>query len=257
MESKSDCTSAAMIWISESGRTNAASAGRLTGCVSAAKSMDADSDYAGAAKPKETVVLVHGIWMNGLDMALLRRRLSSAGYTTRLFSYRSVRSTPIENAMDLQSFTEKIGSPATHYVCHSLGGLIIRHLFNEYPNQPPGRIVTLGAPHTPSSAARQLARFSPGRLLLGRSTLQGLLGNVPPWRNSHELGVIAGRLRLGMGMFIPGIPKPNDGTVAVEETKLAGMTDHITLPVSHFGMLVSARVAQQAIHFLRYGSFMR
>lgn len=205
--------------------------------------------------PEETVVLVHGIWTNGLDMGLLRKRLGNADFTTLQFSYRSVHSTPIENAMDLQAFREKIKNPVIHYVCHSLGGLIVRHLFNEYPDQPPGRIVTLGTPHTPSSAARQLARFSPGRMLLGRSTLQGLLGNVPPWHNSHELGVIAGRLRLGMGMFIPGIPKPNDGTVAVEETRLEGMTDHITLPVSHFGMLMSARVAQQTIHFLNHGGF--
>ncbi|MBI4005249.1 MAG: alpha/beta fold hydrolase [Gammaproteobacteria bacterium] len=207
--------------------------------------------------PEETVIFVHGIWTNGLEMSLLRRRLTNAGFRVIQFSYRSVRSTPIENAMDLQIFVEKINSPAVHYVCHSLGGLIIRHLFNEYPEQPPGRIVTMGTPHTPSSAARQLARFSPGRLILGLSTLQGLLGNVPPWRNSHDLGVIAGRLRLGMGMLIPGIPKPNDGTVAIEETKLEGMTDHITLPVSHFGMLVSARVAGQTINFLKHGAFLR
>ncbi len=206
---------------------------------------------------EETVVLVHGIWTNGLEMTLLRRRLTNAGFKVIQFSYRSVRSTPIENAMDLQNFVETIDSPAIHYVCHSLGGLIIRHLFNEYPDQSPGRIITMGTPHTPSSAARQLARFSPGRLILGRSTLQGLLGNVPPWRNSHDLGVIAGRLRLGMGMLIPGIPKPNDGTVAIEETKLKGMTDHITLPVSHFGMLVSTRVAVQTINFLRHGTFLR
>jgi len=206
---------------------------------------------------EETVIFVHGIWTNGLEMSLLRRRSTNAGFKVIQFSYRSVRSTPIENAMDLQTFVEKINSPAVHYVCHSLGGLIIRHLFNEYPEQPPGRIVTMGTPHTPSSAARQLARFSPGRLILGLSTLQGLLGNVPPWRNSHDLGVIAGRLRLGMGMLIPGIPKPNDGTVAIEETKLEGMTDHITLPVSHFGMLVSARVARQTINFLKHGAFLR
>lgn len=195
--------------------------------------------------------------MKGLDMGLLRRRLNNAGFKPQQFSYHSMRSAPIENAMDLQNFSEKIDSPAIHYVCHSLGGLIIRHLFNEYPDRPPGRIVTLGTPHTGSSAARQLARYSPGRLILGRSTLQGLIGNVPPWRNSHELGVIAGTLQLGMGMFIPGIPRPNDGTVAVEETRLEGMTDHITLPVSHFGMLLSKTVAQQTINFLKHSAFIR
>jgi pimeloyl-ACP methyl ester carboxylesterase len=157
--------------------------------------------------------------------------------------------------MDLQMFAKTIGTPMIHYVCHSLGGLIVRHLYSEYPDQPRGRIVTLGTPHSPSSAAKKLTKYLPGRLLLGKSTRQGLLGPVPVWHNTHELGVIAGTLRMGVGMMIPGIPKPSDGTVAVEETKLEGMADHLTLPVSHFGMLTSRRVAQQTIYFLNHGKF--
>jgi hypothetical protein len=56
-------------------------------------------------------------------------------------------------------------------------------------------------------------------------------------------------------MFVPGIPRPNDGTVAVSETMLDGMTDHVTLPVSHFGMLLSSAVARQTVNFLRHGRF--
>lgn len=193
--------------------------------------------------------------MNGLDMSLLRKRLNRVGYITHQFSYRSTRSTPLEIAIDLNKFTNTINTSKIHYVCHSLGGLIIRHLYSEYPDQPQGRIVTLGTPHSPSSAAKKLTKFLPGRFLLGKSTRQGLLGPVPAWRNTHELGVIAGTLRMGVGMMVPGIPKPNDGTVAVEETKLEGMTDHLTLPVSHFGILMSRLVAQQTIYFLNHGKF--
>lgn len=203
----------------------------------------------------ETIVLVHGLYMNGMDMSLLRKRLDHAGFNTLRFSYHSLKNTPLENALTLQSFTEKIQNPALHFVCHSLGGLVIRHLFHSYPEQRPGRVVTLGTPHTSSSAALRLYDSSPGRWVLGKSAKSGLLGDVPPWRNTHELGVIAGTLRLGLGMFVPGIPRPNDGTVAVSETMLDGMTDHITLPVSHFGMLLSSAVARQTIHFLRNGHF--
>lgn len=204
---------------------------------------------------EETVVLVHGLYMNGMDMGLLYRRLEHAGFNTLRFSYHSLQNTPLENALALQTYVEKIHSPVIHYVCHSLGGLVIRQLFHNYPEQRPGRIVTLGTPHSISSAAQRLNQSSPGRMLLGKSIKQGLLGDVPPWRNSHEFGVIAGTLRLGLGMFIPGIPRPNDGTVAVAETRLDGMTDHITLPVSHFGMLISKTVARQSIHFLQHGRF--
>jgi len=39
----------------------------------------------------ETVVLVHGVWMTGLEMHVLARRLRACGYRTRVFRYRSLR----------------------------------------------------------------------------------------------------------------------------------------------------------------------
>ncbi len=190
-----------------------------------------------------------------MDMTLLRKRLEHAGYTTKQFSYPTVRNTPLENAMDLNAFVAKINSPTVHFVCHSLGGIVVRHLFHEYPDQKPGRIVTLGTPHKPSSAAQQLSRFTPTCMMLGKSTINGLLGNIPPWNGSNELGSIAGTLRFGLGMIIPNIPKPNDGTIAIEETKLDGIQDHIILSASHFGLLLSRKAVNQTLIFMQQGKF--
>lgn len=195
--------------------------------------------------------------MNGLDMSLLRIRLEDAGYDVRRFSYHSMRSTPVENALDLQTFSGRVTSPVLHYVCHSLGGLVVRHLFHNYPERVPGRVVTLGTPHNASSAVRVMTRLAPARLLFGRSIHQGLLGNVPSWHGTHEIGVIAGTVRFGLGLLVSGIPEPNDGTVAVSETMLAGMTDHVTVPASHTGMLFSKAAADQTIYFLRHGHFLK
>jgi hypothetical protein len=41
----------------------------------------------------------------------------------------------------------------------------------------------------------------------------------------------------------------------VRETRLEGATDHLLLPVSHMGMLLSARVADECGRFLRDGRF--
>lgn len=206
----------------------------------------------------EIVVLVHGLWMNGLDMSLLRHRIEAAGYPVRRIVYPSLKQCPAENARLLQSLIAGINTSRLHFVAHSLGGLVIRHLFYLYPEQPPGHIVTLGTPHQSSSAARQLQKIRSGRLLLGKSVENGLLGQAPPWRDQlHPLGVIAGTLRLGMGMIVPGVPRPNDGTVAVAETRLDGMADHISLPVSHFGLLLSRNVADQTLHFLHHARFDR
>jgi len=45
------------------------------------------------------------------------------------------------------------------------------------------------------------------------------------------------------------------GVVTLAETRLPGATAHVTLPVSHTGMLLSARVAQEVGEFLEHGRF--
>jgi len=205
----------------------------------------------------EIVVLVHGLWMNGWDMSLLRRRLELAGYDCRRFSYHSMRSTPLENAMDLNAYLLTLDAAAIHLVAHSLGGLVVRHLFHEYPQQRPGRVVTLGTPHQHSTTAGSLADFPLTRILLGKSIVNGLLGNVPPWHSAHEFGSIAGDLRLGLGLVIPGVKQPGDGTVAVAETRLEGMKDHTVVHASHTGLLFSKAAADQVVHFLQAGQFYR
>ena len=51
------------------------------------------------------------------------------------------------------------------------------------------------------------------------------------------------------------VTKQDDGKVAVEFTKLGGMKDHITVPVSHPFLMMDREVARQTIHFLKYGQF--
>ena len=203
----------------------------------------------------EVIVLVHGLWMNGLDMQLLRVRLARAGYTTVLFRYATVRSAPADNARRLHRFAHQLAARTLHFVGHSLGGLVIRHLFDMAPDLPPGRVVTLGTPHRGSSAAAALSRLTMGRLLLGQSLDQGLLGGAPGWSRRHELGSIAGSLRFGLGLMIPGIAAPSDGTVSVAETVCTGMQDHAVVGASHFGLLLSAAAARQCLAFLRHGRF--
>ncbi len=204
--------------------------------------------------PQHTVVLVHGLYTNGWDMTALRMRLSATGFSVRRFVYPSLSLPPVDNANALHAFVGGLDAETVHFVAHSLGGLVVRHLFDRYPQQPPGRIVTLGTPHLGSSAANWIERHGL-TVLLGASVRCALLGEVPPWTGVRELGVIAGTLRLGLGWLIPGLPLPNDGTVTVAETRLPGMSDHIVLPVSHFGMLLSRRVAFQVQHMLQEGSF--
>lgn len=202
----------------------------------------------------ETVVLVHGLWMPGIDMLLLQKRLQQRGFQVQRFRYPSLRCAPRENAARLAKFTETINAPVLHFVGHSLGGLVIRHLFDSFPQHRPGRIVTLGTPHKPSRTVQLLYRAAllP---LLGMSVEQGLIGGAPAWHGSHALGSIAGTLPIGIGRLIPGLPKPNDGTIAVAETECPGMTDHVTVTATHTTLLLSTAAAEQTAVFLRDGRF--
>lgn len=200
-------------------------------------------------------MLVHGIWMIGADLMLLRHRLQAAGFSCFVFRYPSLRKTPAENARRLQQFLNTLEADRVHLVAHSLGGMIALHLFEQNPDQCPGRIVLLGSPVQGSGVAHQLARHGLTRMLLGRSVKRALLGEGPGWRGDRSLGVIAGHKSMGVGQVTGGLEGPNDGTVAVSETHLPNATDHISVDVSHMGLLFSRRVADQVIWFLRKGQF--
>ena len=206
----------------------------------------------------ETVVLVHGIWMTGLDMSMLHHRLKSCGFNPVQFSYPTIQCSLKHNAAKLQRFVQRLeqsgDTDVVHFVAHSLGGLLLRQFFYDYPNQSPGRVVTLGTPHQGSQVARRMGCNPFGKILLGKSFLNGLRGDVPPWEMKREIAVFAGRVSVGVGRLIPSLSKPNDGTVAVAETYLEGMSLHRIFPTTHMGLLFSDEVAQAVCGFLREGN---
>ncbi len=203
---------------------------------------------------RETIVAVHGLWMTGIDMFLLRKRLRRYGYDVVQFSYPTMRSSIDVNAARLHEFTRALNGTTVHFVGHSLGGLVVLRMFQDFPEQCPGRIVLLGSPCTGSHVARRLVDIL-GRWMFGRSLDEGLLSDAHRWLGGRDMGVIAGDLSLGGGLIVRDLPLPNDGTVAVQETYLPGMTGHITLPVSHMGMLFSTEVVHQIDVFLKDGHF--
>ena len=97
-----------------------------------------------------------------------------------------------------------------------------------------------------------------GEMAIGRSLAEWLAREDHGTFPGREIGVIAGSNGFGLGMFVaPEMPEPNDGAVAVEETKLPAACDHIVLPVSHSGMLISHALANQVAAFWHNGSFTR
>jgi len=207
----------------------------------------------------KVVVYVHGLWLTGGEAAGLCRRLAEELQAeTKVFSYRSVVAGVAANAQALFEFLGDTAADELHLVGHSLGGLLILKLFERHPPPAPGRIVLLGSPLLGSRAAQNLARLPFGKRIMGQCVGDELLTpHERHWGGSRDLGIIAGDLSFGLGRLVGRFGTPNDGTVAVEETRLQGATEHMVLHASHFGMLFSPVVAQQAAAFLRAGRFDR
>ncbi len=82
-----------------------------------------------------------------------------------------------------------------------------------------------------------------------------MLGGGPRWQGAQSLGVIAGTRPVGVGSLLGGFEGANDGTVAVEETRLENSVASTRFCSSHFGMVVSGRVAAAVCSFLRHARF--
>ena len=190
-------------------------------------------------------------------MSLLRHRLKLCGFKPVQFSYPSIRCSLKENAARLQRFVQSLENyneiDTIHFVAHSLGGLLLRQFFYDYPEQLPGRVVTLGTPHQGSQAARHLAYKPIGKWLLGKSYHYGLRGDVPLWGTKREIAVYAGCVSVGVGRLLTSLDEPNDGTVTVAETNLQGMKCHRIFSVTHMGLLFSDEVAHAVCTFLQEG----
>lgn len=210
----------------------------------------------------DTVVLLHGLWLNALAMRLMQRRLERGGYVVHAYSYPTMRLTLSENAERLGHYCNESGASRLHFVAHSMGGLVALKAAALVPPPCRGRIVLMGTPYADSFSARRLQRLPGGRPLLGRCMAQWLIAGraacpeLVEGLDGYDIGVIAGNGGIGLGRLIaPRLPKPNDGVISVNETHIPGMRDYVVLEVSHSEMLVSREVVRQACAFLKHGSF--
>ncbi len=208
------------------------------------------------------IICLHGLWMPSAGMVFIKDRLERHyGYQVDLFSYAPVTETLNEVASKLGDFVGGGNEPA-HLVGHSLGGVVALRMLALGPHVNVDRVVCLGSPLCGSRAAFHLNQLDWGNLVLGKTVAEGVLEDAAhDWAsevaNAYDIGIIAGDVPVGFGRFVAGFDEPNDGTVAVSETRMRGAKDHLVLPVSHVGMLISRSVVDQAAAFLRRGEFLR
>lgn len=215
--------------------------------------------------PAETdcVVLLHGMARTAKSMRVMAEALRDDGYIVANEGYPS-REHPIETlapmaiGAGIASCREQGAGGKVHFVAHSLGSILVRYYHAQNPIPDLGRVVMLGPPNQGSTAADKW-RGVPGFNWLngpaGKQLGKGA-GSIPLQlgKPDFEFGVIAGDRSIDplTSLLVGG---PDDGRVAVAETRLDGMRDFRRLHTTHAFMMRNKKVIAHTLHFLRTGSF--
>jgi pimeloyl-ACP methyl ester carboxylesterase len=204
----------------------------------------------------ESVIVAHGLWFPGVETKLLRNRLRNAGFSPYLFTFQTLRGTLGQNTARLARFAADLPGDRLHFVGYSLGGVVTLTMLQQMRLRRIGRVVCIGSPLTGCRVASRVGGTAWGRKVVGRSLAEHVArGGIARWDEDIELGLIAGTRSFGIGKLVETLPDASDGTVAVDETRLPGATDHITVTATHTQLLFDRTVARQTIHFLRHGTF--
>jgi triacylglycerol esterase/lipase EstA (alpha/beta hydrolase family) len=211
---------------------------------------------------QDGVVLLHGISRTARSFRRMQAAIEAKGYATLNLGYASRSKALQALAEEIHPAIERFAANiegSVHFVCHSMGGLLARVYLARYRPKRLGRVVMLGTPNGGSEIADRLknlgayrAFFGPAGQQLGTQRDADIDALLP--RIDYPVGVIAGNRSI-YPITSAFLPKPHDGRVSVENTRLDGMADHIVIGAAHPWLVRNAEAIEQTIAFLKGGRF--
>jgi pimeloyl-ACP methyl ester carboxylesterase len=223
----------------------------------------------GEAAPKtgRTALVLHGLIRTRFSMRRMSRYLArECGYTVHSVSYPSTRAGVEWHAARLARVLDSLAGEwdEIDVVAHSMGNAVVRrYLFDEATASASKRprirrFVMLAPPNQGAQIARRFLRWPPVSTLFGQAGQEFGAGwneiaprlATPPC----EFGIIAGGRGRQRG-YNPLLTGDDDGVVRVEETRLAGASDFLVLPVLHTFIMDDRRSLEATGRFLQHGCF--
>lgn len=190
------------------------------------------------------LLLVHGLWRTPLSFLVLVRRLRQWGYSTEQFAYAAVAQPYEVIAARLANRLNRLAAQGPYAVIgHSLGGILLRSALLLNVGPAPSRLIMLGPPNRPPKLARLLGGYWMYQRLMGECganlASSVFYEQLPPPTVPYT--IVAGTAG-PRGRWSPFGDEPNDGIVAVTETRIREDDPIVTLPVTHTFMMNNAAV---------------
>jgi pimeloyl-ACP methyl ester carboxylesterase len=214
------------------------------------------------------VVTLHGLIRSRDHMLGLSQFLAESGqYHVVNVSYASTRRSLDEHAQSLARVIAGLeGIEEIHFVCHSLGNLVVRRYLGEANCEAPRwlvdprikRMVMLGPPNN----GAQLAVLFKHNELFGLVTGPSGKQLSRSWDECQKslatptfpFAILAGGRGTDLGLN-PLVDGDDDLIVAVEETRLAGAADFRLLNCRHSRLMDDPAARLYVLSFLEHGYF--
>lgn len=204
------------------------------------------------------VIMIHGMGRSNKTWSRLNARFRELGAITIGFDYPSTQCAISDSAEYLHQVIENLdGIDQIDFVCHSMGGLVVRAYLEKYHDPRIHRMVMLAVPNRGAEMADLVAGWPLYRWICGPGGCQ--LGTDPSGRIASlptppfEFAVVAGGRGTETG-YNPLIPGDDDGTITVTSTQLPGATDFLQVNgVMHSFLMFDQRVIDATVHFLETG----
>lgn len=210
----------------------------------------------------EVVICLHGLWRSVWAMEPIANHLNKQGFTTVNVPYASFR-------YELDDIVQRVRvlvqpwldqGKKIHFVTHSLGGVVIKHLLEntllDQEREKVDRVVMLAPPHQGSEIMDWLSN-SPVRHVLGPAsgflTSESMAQRSQQFPQDIEAAIIMGE-RSALPFFRTLLESSNDGIVSVQKGHLLGIKEFKVVDADHTFIASEPGVLNMVANFLSQGS---